>query len=688
MNHNEDILKKLKEESEMIKIPDSLQPDNMMKMIKSQEAQRIKTLQKKRKFIRKITTVAASLVIICLVGFGTHLWMDRGDQLPERVADIESLVVIEEAQITEATDNGLKYPKISYEDIYQAMSATWDREYSYMRNEIPMAEPEAVVTEEAAEDVEMGAMKYSADESYNETNVQTVGVDEGDIVKNDGRYLYQKIQVLEEKRAKWVIQVIDTKDGLKEVARIDGIEGLLEFYIWEDLLVTIEEKYLSHELDSVEEFYAVKYFGNNYHEIKIFDIEDRTQPKEIETFHLQGQYASSRIADGYFYGFSKYYTNPGKGKNDYAAYIPEINGERIVAEKIFLPEELDVTSYLVLVAIDLRNPTKFTDTTAIVSGAQNFYVSSENIFVADAKRNDQREGWNSNQTKLLRFSYGDGKFSLRALGEVNGRLDSQFSMDESEKHLRIVTTVTEYYDEKIIDDRTGNVIGYTIDQERQANALYVLDERLDVVGEIEGLAKDEQIYSARFMGDVGYFVTFRQTDPLFTVDLKDPHNPKILSELKVSGFSEYLHIYGENRLLGIGMEADPETGIQQGMKLSMFDVSDKANVTEVSKTNLSKYNYSEALYNHHAVLINVGKNIFGFAAEGSSKGDFCYDYVIYTYENDEFVQKLKVNAKNKDGNHYTVRGSYIGDVFYLLRSDGSVESYNLNDGRKLNSLEP
>ena len=261
-------------------------------------------------------------------------------------------------------------------------------------------------------------------------------------------------------------------------------------------------------------------------------------------------------------------------------------------------------------------------------------------------------------------------------------------MDEYENHLRIVTTVTEYYDEKIIDDRTGNVIGYTIDQERQANALYVLDERLDVVGEIEGLAKDEQIYSARFMGDVGYFVTFRQTDPLFTVDLKDPHNPKILSELKVSGFSEYLHIYGENRLLGIGMEADPETGIQQGMKLSMFDVSDKANVTEVSKTNLSKYNYSEALYNHHAVLINVGKNVFGFAAEGSSKGDFWYDYVVYTYENDEFVQKLKVNAKNKDGNHYTVRSSYIGDVFYLLRSDGSVESYNLNDGRKLNSLEP
>lgn len=261
-------------------------------------------------------------------------------------------------------------------------------------------------------------------------------------------------------------------------------------------------------------------------------------------------------------------------------------------------------------------------------------------------------------------------------------------MDEYENHLRIVTTVQEYNNEKIVDDRTGAIIGYESSEDRQTNALYVLNDRLDVVGKIEGLAEGEQIYSARFMGDTGYFVTFRQTDPLFTVDLTNPENPKVLSELKVSGFSEYLHMYGEDRLLGIGMEADPETGIQQGMKLSMFDVSDKKNVTEVSKTNFIKYNYSEALYNHHAVLINANKNIFGFAAEGSGKGEYLFDYLVYAYENDEFVQILKINAKNKDGNCYTARGSYIGDIFYLLRSDGSVDSYHLNDGRHLESLEP
>ena len=687
MNHREDILKKLREESEMMNIPESLHTENMMKTVKSHNAQRIRILQNRRKNLRKITTVAAAFVLVLFGGFGTYLFMNESGKLPDQVYDIEKVVTSENAEITAAADIGLQYPKISYEDIYQAMSETWDREYAYVRNEIPEAEIDGAVVEAAEAEQEMGAMKSSADQSYSKTNVQTAGIEEGDIVKNDGRYLYQKIQVIEEQKAKWVIQIIDTKDGLKEAARIEEMDGLLEFYVWEDLLIAIEEKYLDQGYHDVEVCYDMKYFENNYHEISIFDIKNREQPKKIKSFHLQGNYASSRISDGYFYGFGKYYANPGTGEKDYAAYVPEINGVPMEADKIFLPKELDVTSYLVLVAIDLRNPAQFSDTTAIVSDAQNFYVSSENIFIADGKRDEGKEGWNSDQTKLLRFSYGNGKFSLRAMGEIKGRLDSHFSMDEYEKHLRVVTTVTEFYNEKIIDDRTGKVIGYTVNEERRSNGLYVLDERLHVVGSIEGLAKEEQIYSARFMGDTGYFVTFRQTDPLFTVDLKDPENPKILSELKVSGFSEYLHIYGEDRLLGIGMEADPETGAQQGLKLSMFDVSDKTNVTEISKTNLSKYNYSEALYNHHAVLINVDKNLFGFTAEGSGKGDFWYDYVVYSYENDQFVEKLKINAKNKEGNYHTVRGAFIGDVFYLLRSDGSADSYNLTDGRHLGSLE-
>ena len=343
---------------------------------------------------------------------------------------------------------------------------------------------------------------------------------------------------------------------------------------------------------------------------------------------------------------------------------------------------------MVLTAVDLRNPTEFTDTTGIVSGADMYYVSGEHIYVADMNGAELQEGWSANSTSILKFSYGDGKFALQAKGEVKGQLDSSFSMDEYKEHLRVVSTVWEYKKEYITDDRTGEGLGYEITDERQTNALYVLDESLELVGKIEGLAENEQIYSARFMGDVGYFVTFRQTDPLFTVDLSDPKNPKILSELKISGFSEYLHIYGEDRLLGIGMEADEETGAQQGMKLSMFDTSDKTDVEEITKLHLEDYDYSEALYNHRAVMISTGKNFFGFEAEGFRNREYQRHYLVYSYENDEFVQKLKIDTKDADGGYYTSRGTFIGDVFYLLSENGSVRSYNLNSGAQLESLEP
>ena len=164
---------------------------------------------------------------------------------------------------------------------------------------------------------------------------------------------------------------------------------------------------------------------------------------------------------------------------------------------------------------------------------------------------------------------------------------------------------------------------------------------------VEDLAENEQIYSARFMGNTAYFVTFRQTDPLFAVDLTDIENPTVLSELKVSGFSEYLHSYGEGLLFGFGIEADEETGRQEGMKLSMFDISDNTNVQEITRLPLDKYNYSEALYNHHALMIQPNKNIIGFEAEGSDRGGYWKDYLIFTYENDVFVQKLKIRRSKQ-----------------------------------------
>ena len=700
MKNSDDILKYLREEGENLVIPKSLEPEQVRKRLKQESAQNSAKKQKRRFANQKGMAIAASICLVLLGAFGIAVWQNQPNNELQTELAAEKEQIQEEKVLLETAELGIEYPEISYEDIYASMSSAWEKINYVSRGETPAGEMNEagaeIAVEESAPAADMAAKQEmstnaAASDTYGETNVQTAGVDEGDIVKNDGRYLYQKIRVKDEEQSKWVIQIIDTKNGLQEIERIDGIDGIIEFYIWEDVLVVIEEKYLDTAAKKMSggmvACYDVAYFDNFYHEITFFDIKDRSQPKGIKRFTLQGQYASSRIADGYFYGFSKYYANPGENEKDYDAYIPVMDGARLQADRIYLPEETDATSYLVLVAIDLRNPTAFTDTTGIVADGNLYYVSSENIFVADAKPMERKKGWSSNKTSLLKFSYEKGKFALHAVGEVKGQLEGSFSVDEYEDHLRVVTTVREYQYQDVFDDRTGETIGWNISNDRESNALYVLDEKLDIVGKIEGLAPNEQIYSARFMGDTGYFVTFRQVDPLFTVDLSNPKEPKVLSELKVSGFSEYLHIYGENRLLGIGMEADEETGRQEGMKLSMFDVSDKTNVTEITKENLKNYEYSEALYNHRAVMISVGKNIFGFEAEGYRDG-YYKDYMVFTYENDTFLQKLKVSTKSADGGYDSARGTFIGDIFYLLQGDGTVRSYDLNTGKILESLEP
>lgn len=662
--------------------------------------------------------------------------------------------VNKESELLAAID----YPVITYEDIYESMFGSWEeiKQYDMVREEAMEGAsaatgemPEALVRDEArggisdvpvsdlagapASDGTSGSLsstpaingisekiafkEYAASENkssgilsdsavsekmaeeesvveYGSTNVQTQGVEEADVVKNDGRYLYQKIYQEKDHVVTQAIQIVDTKDGLKEVKRIEGFDNIQEFYIWEDILVIIENKYL----EMVEKNYVenevmicgVIDYGSNsrqYHEITFYNIKDRSMPYKIKTFTLKGRYDSSRISDGYFYGFSKFYASPGEGKTDYASYIPLVDGVQLDSSRILLPEENEGNCYLVLTSVDLKNPTKFMDTIAVVTDSDMYYVSSDNIYIADSLPLEKEAGKKTDQISLLRFSYKDGTFALQAEGKVPGSLESSFSMDEYEGNLRMVTTVNEYFFEELKDDRTGEVIGNHVVNEKQSNALYVLDQSLGIVGKIENLAEEERIYSARFLGETGYFVTFRQTDPLYAVDLKDPENPKILSELKVSGFSEYLHFYGEDRLLGIGMEADEETGSTEGIKLSMFDISNPAEVQEISKLHLRNYHYSEALYNHRAVMISVNANIFGFEMEGHKNGNFKRDYLVFSYENDIFVEKLKVETNNKYGEIYSSRGTFIGDVFYLLTRDGSVKSYDLNTGKRLESLQ-
>ena len=275
----------------------------------------------------------------------------------------------------------------------------------------------------------------------------------------------------------------------------------------------------------------------------------------------------------------------------------------------------------------------------------------------------------------MRINVSD--LSVAATGTVEGYLDSQFSMDEYNGALRVVTTNEPNY-WTVYRDEARDLESYKYDTERssQANNLYILDDSLNKLSSVEGLAKGERVYSVRFDGDFVYFCTFRQVDPLFAADVSDTKNPKILSELKISGFSDYLHTWSDDRLFGLGNEADEETGVATGLKLVMFDTSDKANVTVKNTKNLAGSSYTEALYDHTALLISPERNIIGFCT-GTS-------YLLFSYSDENgFIQTVEIPL---DEELSQARAVYVGDSVYVADMSG-MKVLSLDAGKVIASVD-
>ncbi len=667
----------------------------------------------KKSYRRWWCATGAAAACLAVILFAAGRSVDWEQAIPKESAETELTAEQPQEKAAEkVTEEGT-----SYQELYHAFSDIWEEQEkmtAYVEEramdsggaDTKGEDGAALFAESAAEDAasaEGSSQESSGSEDYGKTNQQEAEVEEADIMKNDGRYLYQV--VFENRTGRHAVQIADTKDGLKETARIEGFDHeIQQIYVWKDSLVVIESGWVSdtQEADTesgnlldglkgfVDEIFSYDpgdgYRETSFSKIYVYNIEDRKNPELYHTFTIKGSYRDSRISDGYLYFFNACNAFRPRLEKDYQAYIPEIDGEPLAPEKIYLPEDTETAAYLVMASINMEQPDQFTDTTAIVTAADKFYVSKNNIYVTDSMYVDYgTKGRQSDSTRIFRFSYQDGKMKKEAEGTVKGILRDDMAMNEHKGYLRMVTTVESQNVQEIKDDITGEVIGNDGVDFETSNSLYVLDENLKTAGKIENLAKDELIYSARFMGDAGYFVTFRQTDPLFSVDLSNPREPKILGELKISGFSEYLHFYGENLLLGIGMEADEKTGATDGMKLSMFDISDPSDVKEQSKLILP-YDYAMALYDYKSVFIDTDKNLFGFYAEDYEE-DYRSEYVLFTFADGAFQEKMKIDCSDSGIYSDRVRGTYIGERFYLLCSNGRMEEYSLADGSKLSELE-
>jgi hypothetical protein len=238
---------------------------------------------------------------------------------------------------------------------------------------------------------------------------------------------------------------------------------------------------------------------------------------------------------------------------------------------------------------DAQEPTS---ETILLGASSNLYVSLNNIYLTFPV-------WGTgvgdfDKTSIHRIQIDGVEIEPIATGEVPGMVLNQFSMDEYDDYFRVATTT--------YGERTQNNV----------NNVYVLNMSLNITGSLTGLAQGESIYSARFMGDRCYLVTFKQVDPLFVIDLKDPYAPEVLGYLKVTGYSDYLHPYDETHIIGIGKETtDAGTfAWYQGVKISLFDVSDVSHPVEISKLEIGdRGSDSPVLYDHKAFLFDKSKNL-------------------------------------------------------------------------------
>ncbi|MFC1927243.1 beta-propeller domain-containing protein, partial [Chloroflexota bacterium] len=432
----------------------------------------------------------------------------------------------------------------------------------------------------------------AADRSdYSTTNIQVAGVDEADIVKNDGDYIYIV------SGNKTIIVGAYPPEGAQIVSQIELEGTIIGIFINGDRLVLFEQEmpyYFYYDEPAVKDS-SMLYVSPTI-SIGVYDISDRANPQLVREVSSDGQYISSRMIGDYVYVV----TNEPVYEENEEVNLPRVscggNETEIPATDIYYSNVSDYYyMYTTIIAVNTQNDGEEPAYETILLGASStLYVSLNNIYLTFPVWGTDilgREVWDSPRTSIHRIHIEGNSIEYEASGDVPGMVLNQFSMDEYDGHFRVATTTW--------GETTGNHV-------------YILDMDLNTVGSLEDLAPGETIYSARFMGERGYLVTFKQVDPLFVIDLSDPNNPRELGYLKVTGYSDYLHPYDETHIIGIGKETTDagEFAWYQGVKISLFDVSDVSNPQEIDKLEIGdRGSDSPVLYDHKAFLFDRSRNL-------------------------------------------------------------------------------
>ena len=448
---------------------------------------------------------------------------------------------------------------------------------------------------------------------YSTTNIQVTGVDESDTVKTDGTYIYtvsnnqfgsywlaasSESGVDDGSQSDNAVYIVDANaDNANVVSKIDIASNTepAGLFLTADgnRLVVLASKYQYYTYGSrgeaIEPMIMPAYSADVYTFIYVYDVSNKAAPVLTRNLTVSGSYFNSRmIGDNVYAVVSQtawVYNNavslPVAYEND-VAYDAS-------PQSIYYADMNDTSyTFTSFYGVNVLNDAvEATNMTVLMGGASTMYVSPGNLYVTYT-------GWDQNAgqyTSVYRVAINGLDLSFAAKGSVPGYTLNQYSMDEYNGYFRVATN---WYS----DSQISNV--------------YVLNSDLSTVGKLEGLAPNENLHSSRFMGERCYLVTYRTTDPLFVVDLSDPSNPTLLGELKISGYSDYLHPYDETHLIGLGKEAteNGDVAYYQGVKLALFDVADVNNPKLVSTVTIGdRGSDSPALSDPKAFLFDKARNL-------------------------------------------------------------------------------
>lgn len=540
---------------------------------------------------------------------------------------------------------------------------------------MPMPAPTTPTAEAPAQEGITGGDTKSND--FSNTNEQVEGVNEADIIKTDGEFIYvatgKSIKIYRANNGKPILtdeikMTIDEKTG-------EYIQ-FTEMYIDKGRLVILGAKNVFNNwirpipetekpmiAPAVEDRIGILPMGKSYTYLGVFSLNSSGKASLMKELEVEGNLLSSRKKDNTVYLVINQYLYSFWGDDN--GYIPmyrdsvlDNDFEKLPIESImYYPGRRD-QNYLMVAAVDIKDAKEESTIEAFLGSGTQVYMSNEALYVSGQ---DYNTIWGT-ITNITKFSVDGMKIGFAGGGMVEGYLLNQFSMDEYNGNLRVATTNW---------------------KRESTNAVYVLDKNLNQIGSVENLAPGETIYSVRFMGDMGYVVTFRQIDPLFVLDLSNPGTPKVVGELKIPGFSNYLHPIGKDTLLGIGQSIDEKTGRQDGIKLSIFDVSDSAKPREINNLILgSSGSYAEVLNNHKALMLNPDDDMIGFTAQLSSitgeyqKGYFDGAVILQVKDNGDMKVLKQISSDGIYGS-YVNRVIYIGDILYYVQDD-LIRSFNMN----------